>query len=138
MDRGEPARIAAQAAGAVAGLSRERPDQACADVAPCRGVVPITADAPTALPASISRRSNPMNQTLSPERVRADVAELLDCDPAGIAPEENLVDLGLDSVRIMVLVDRWRAAGAAALEFADLAEQPELGHWTELLTGGAA
>lgn len=79
-----------------------------------------------------------MNQTLSPERVRADVAELLNCDPAGIAPEENLVDLGLDSVRIMVLVDRWRAAGAAALEFADLAEQPELGHWTELLTGGAA
>ncbi|MCX4678851.1 phosphopantetheine-binding protein [Streptomyces sp. NBC_01433] len=79
-----------------------------------------------------------MNQTLSPERVRADVAELLDRDPAGIAPEENLVDLGLDSVRIMILVERWRAAGAAALEFPDLAEQPELAHWTALLTGCAA
>lgn len=45
-----------------------------------------------------------MQQTLSPERVRADVAELLDCDPAEIAPDENLVDLGLDSVRIMTLV----------------------------------
>ncbi|MFI5771616.1 phosphopantetheine-binding protein [Streptomyces sp. NPDC051658] len=79
-----------------------------------------------------------MHQTLSPERVRADVAELLDCDPAEIAPDENLVDLGLDSVRIMALVGRWRAAGAVALEFPDLAEQPELAHWTTLLTGNAA
>ncbi|MFD7715022.1 phosphopantetheine-binding protein [Streptomyces sp. NPDC059814] len=79
-----------------------------------------------------------MNQTMSPERVRADVAEMLDCDPAEIAPGENLVDLGLDSMRIMVLVERWRAAGAAALEFPDLAEQPELAHWTTLLTGRAA
>lgn len=50
-----------------------------------------------------------MSQTLSPERIRADIAELLGCDPDGIAPDENLVDLGLDSVRIMVLVERWRA-----------------------------
>ncbi|MEE1748591.1 MULTISPECIES: phosphopantetheine-binding protein [unclassified Streptomyces] len=79
-----------------------------------------------------------MQQTLSPERVRADVAELLDCDPAEIAPDENLVDLGLDSVRIMTLVGRWRAAGAVTLDFPDLAEQPELAHWTALLTGDAA
>ncbi|GHE53326.1 hypothetical protein GCM10018785_23590 [Streptomyces longispororuber] len=79
-----------------------------------------------------------MNQTLSPERIRADVAELLDCDPSEIEPEENLIDLGLDSVRIMTLIERWRAAGAAAVEFPDLAERPELAHWTALLTGGAA
>ncbi|CAM5257714.1 isochorismatase OS=Streptomyces alboniger OX=132473 GN=CP975_14860 PE=4 SV=1 [Streptomyces alboniger] len=76
-----------------------------------------------------------MNQTLSPERIRADVAELLDCDPAELAPDDNLLDHGLDSVRIMMLIERWRAAGAAAVEFPDLAEQPELGHWTALLTG---
>ncbi|WP_326673909.1 phosphopantetheine-binding protein [Streptomyces sp. NBC_01257] len=76
-----------------------------------------------------------MSQTLSPERIRADIAELLGCDPDGIAPDENLVDLGLDSVRIMVLVERWRAAGAATLEFPDLFELPELAHWTALLTG---
>ncbi|WP_369215879.1 phosphopantetheine-binding protein [Streptomyces flavofungini] len=76
-----------------------------------------------------------MDQTLSPERVRADVAELLDCDPADLAPEDNLLDHGLDSVRIMMLIERWRAAGATAVEFPDLAEQPELGHWTALLTG---
>ncbi|MFE4214456.1 phosphopantetheine-binding protein [Streptomyces sp. NPDC056844] len=79
-----------------------------------------------------------MNQTLSAEQIRADVAELIGCDPTEIEPEENLTDLGLDSVRTMVLIDRWRAAGAASLEYADLAEQPELGHWTELLTGRAA
>ncbi|HWU10466.1 MAG TPA: phosphopantetheine-binding protein [Streptomyces sp.] len=79
-----------------------------------------------------------MNQTLTPERVRADVAELLGCDPAEIEPEENLTDLGLDSVRTMVLIERWRAAGAATLEYPDLAEQPELAHWTELLTGRTA
>ncbi|MFJ8923114.1 Aryl carrier domain-containing protein [Streptomyces sp. LamerLS-316] len=79
-----------------------------------------------------------MNQTLSAEQIRADVAELIGCDPTEIEPEENLTDLGLDSVRTMVLIDRWRAAGAASLEYADLAEQPELAHWTELLTGRAA
>ncbi|GGO38180.1 phosphopantetheine-binding protein [Streptomyces lasiicapitis] len=79
-----------------------------------------------------------MSQTLSPERVRADVAELLGCDPAEIAPDDNLFDLGLDSVRIMTLVERWRSGGAADLEFPDLAEQPELAHWTALLTGGTA
>jgi aryl carrier-like protein len=79
-----------------------------------------------------------MTQTLSPERIRADVAELLDCDPAELAPDDNLLDHGLDSVRIMMLIERWRAAGAAAVEFPDLAEQPELGHWTALLTGHGA
>ncbi|MER5553612.1 phosphopantetheine-binding protein [Streptomyces sp. NPDC002793] len=78
-----------------------------------------------------------MNQPLSPERIRADVAELIGCDPAEIAPDDNLTDLGLDSVRTMVLVERWRAAGAATLDFPDLAERPELAHWTELLTGGS-
>lgn len=77
-----------------------------------------------------------MNQTLTPDRVRADVAELLDCEPAAIAPDQDLIDLGLDSMRIMTLVERWRAGGASTLEFPDLAERPELGHWTALLTGG--
>lgn len=79
-----------------------------------------------------------MNQNLSPERLRADVAELLGCSPADLAPGENLADRGLDSMRIMTLVERWRAGGATALEFPDLAERPELAHWTALLTGEAA
>ncbi|MET9108951.1 phosphopantetheine-binding protein [Streptomyces zhihengii] len=79
-----------------------------------------------------------MTTPLTSDRVRADVAELLGCDPGSIAPGDNLLDLGLDSMRIMTLVERWRADGAPALEFPDLAEQPELGRWTELVTGSAA
>ncbi|MFD9959442.1 phosphopantetheine-binding protein [Amycolatopsis sp. NPDC058986] len=72
---------------------------------------------------------------LTADRVRADIAGLLGCDPAEVSPEENLLDRGLDSVRIMSLIERWRAAGATGLEFPDLAERPELGHWTALLAG---
>lgn len=79
-----------------------------------------------------------MNQALSPERVRADVAELLGCAPAELAPGEDLLDRGMDSLRIMTLVERWRAAGAGTLEFPDLAERPELGHWTALVAGEGA
>ncbi|MEU0687575.1 phosphopantetheine-binding protein [Streptomyces uncialis] len=77
-----------------------------------------------------------MSPGLTPEQVRADVAELLGRDPAGIGPEDDLVDSGLDSMRMMTLVERWRAAGAVTLEFPDLAERPELAHWTAILTGG--
>ncbi|GAA1340830.1 phosphopantetheine-binding protein [Saccharothrix algeriensis] len=76
-----------------------------------------------------------MSTTPTAEQIRAEVAELLGCDPAGIDPGADLLDLGLDSMRIMSLVERWRAAGATDLEFADLAERPELGHWTALVTG---
>ncbi|MFI7346048.1 phosphopantetheine-binding protein [Streptomyces sp. NPDC049936] len=74
-----------------------------------------------------------MNQTLSSERILADVAEILGCDTSEIGPDENLFDLGMDSVRLMTLTERWRAAGASGLELPDLAEQPELAHWISLL-----
>ncbi|GAA4994400.1 phosphopantetheine-binding protein [Pseudonocardia tropica] len=74
---------------------------------------------------------------LTPERIRADVAELLDVAPDGIDPDEDLLDRGLDSVRIMTLIERWRAAGAPELEFPDLAEEPVLRRWVELVGEGA-
>ncbi|MBB3661950.1 MULTISPECIES: phosphopantetheine-binding protein [Prauserella salsuginis group] len=71
---------------------------------------------------------------LTAASVRADVADLLGREADDIAAEENLLDAGLDSIRIMSLIERWRAAGADAVEFPDLAERPELGHWIALLT----
>jgi len=71
--------------------------------------------------------------SLTPAQIRADVAALLACDPAELDPDEDLLDRGLDSVRLMSLVEKWREAGATTLEFPDLAEQPELGHWTAIL-----
>ncbi|GAA3462799.1 phosphopantetheine-binding protein [Saccharothrix longispora] len=76
--------------------------------------------------------------TLTADRVRADVADLLGVEPAEVGADADLLDLGLDSMRIMSLVERWRAAGATGLEFADLAEDPRLARWTELVAGASA
>ena len=60
-----------------------------------------------------------MSEQLTFDEVRSDVAELLYEDPSEIAEDENLLDFGLDSVRIMSLVERWRQRGAE-VTFADL------------------
>ncbi|MCG6495849.1 phosphopantetheine-binding protein [Kitasatospora sp. CM 4170] len=66
------------------------------------------------------------------ERIRAEVADLLGEDPADIPLDENLVDWGLDSVRLMALAERWRADGAE-VSFPQLAERPAVEAWAELL-----
>ncbi|MEU8510002.1 phosphopantetheine-binding protein [Kitasatospora sp. NPDC048722] len=66
------------------------------------------------------------------ERIRAEVADLLGEDPAGIPLDEDLADWGLDSVRLMSLAERWRAEGAD-VAFVRLAERPEVGAWAALL-----
>ena len=73
-----------------------------------------------------------MSGKLTLDDVRADVAELLYEDPAEINDEENLLDWGLDSVRIMSLVERWRTKGVE-VTFADLAERPSLAEWWTVL-----
>lgn len=71
--------------------------------------------------------------TLTLERIRNDVAESLGEDPADIPLDENLLDHGLDSVRIMALLGRWRREHEVRAEFADLAEQPAIEAWAPLL-----
>lgn len=73
--------------------------------------------------------------TFSIERLRGDVAEILGEQPNVIDDEDNLVDWGLDSIRLMTLVQRWKDAGAS-VTFAALAERPQLSHWHSLITGG--
>ncbi|GAA4615653.1 phosphopantetheine-binding protein [Saccharopolyspora hordei] len=73
-----------------------------------------------------------MSQKLTLEDVREQVAELLYEDPAELTDEENLMDWGLDSVRIMTLVEKWRRLGVE-ITFADLAERPTLAEWWEVL-----
>ncbi|SER21549.1 phosphopantetheine-binding protein [Actinokineospora terrae] len=72
---------------------------------------------------------------LTADRLRADIAEVLGCAPHEVTPDADLLDLGLDSMRTMALVERWRAAGAPGVEFADLAEEPRLDRWTRLVAG---
>ncbi|BET52308.1 MULTISPECIES: phosphopantetheine-binding protein [Streptomyces] len=73
---------------------------------------------------------------LTVARIRADVADCLGEDPADIPVDESLVDYGLDSVRIMTLLERWRREHAVTAGFADLAERPAISAWAPLL--GAA
>jgi bifunctional isochorismate lyase / aryl carrier protein len=70
---------------------------------------------------------------LTAARVRADVAALLHRSPDEISEGENLCDAGLDSVRLMTLLEGWREAGAE-ITFVVLAERPTLGEWVPLLT----
>ncbi|MFJ2604192.1 phosphopantetheine-binding protein [Streptomyces sp. NPDC091279] len=74
--------------------------------------------------------------TLTVEQIRQDVADCIGEDPADIPVDENLVDHGLDSVRIMTLLERWRREHDTQLSYVDLAEQPVVEAWAVLL--GAA
>ncbi|MGV9271029.1 phosphopantetheine-binding protein [Kitasatospora sp. NPDC003701] len=58
---------------------------------------------------------------LDAESIRADIAELLGEEPDAVGDDDDLRDLGLDSMRLMHLIERWRAQGAR-VEFADLAD----------------
>ncbi|SDZ10035.1 bifunctional isochorismate lyase / aryl carrier protein [Thermoactinomyces sp. DSM 45892] len=61
------------------------------------------------------------------------VAYLLDEPEGTISETENLLDRGLDSIRIMSLVESWRQDGVE-IDFITLAENPTLSHWWELLS----
>ncbi|MFI5910644.1 phosphopantetheine-binding protein [Dactylosporangium sp. NPDC051541] len=68
-------------------------------------------------------------------RMRSDVAEALaevTEEPAAFADSDNLVDLGLDSIRLMSLATRWRAAGFEAA-YLDLAMEPTVAAWARRL-----
>jgi aryl carrier-like protein len=66
------------------------------------------------------------------ERMRADVAEVLYVDAAEVEDDANLLDLGIDSIRLMTLAQRWTEAAGTRVAFADLAMRPELRHWWRL------
>jgi bifunctional isochorismate lyase / aryl carrier protein len=69
--------------------------------------------------------------------LRAQLANLLECTPQEIGTEDNLLELGLDSIRLMSLIESWRHQGVE-VDFADLAEQPTLSQWERLLSEQAA
>ncbi|MFC4054926.1 phosphopantetheine-binding protein [Actinomadura syzygii] len=70
---------------------------------------------------------------LTPERIRADVADVLSVPQDEITDEVQLIDRGLDSIRLMTLIERWRAEGAD-VELAELAERPTVADWVAKLT----
>lgn len=73
-----------------------------------------------------------MSTALTRDRVVSDLSALLDLPADELTEDANLIDLGLDSVRLMSLVERWRSEGVL-VDFVDLASDPELGAWFEVV-----
>jgi aryl carrier-like protein len=85
-------------------------------------------------PTRAPNESNPLAERAGTiEQLRRELAELLEeGDAASIASDESLFDRGLDSIRLMMLVERFQQRGAP-VSFGDLAEQPTLLAWATLL-----
>ncbi|MFB8278771.1 phosphopantetheine-binding protein [Nocardia colli] len=76
-------------------------------------------------------------EPLTYDTVRADIADLLYLEPDELDDTDDLFAAGLDSVRLIGLIERWKSRGAAPA-FVDLAENPTLAAWWALLRPRAA
>ena len=68
-----------------------------------------------------------MSNPLTLERMRADIAAVLHETPDAIADDDNLMDLGVDSLRALNLSLLW--SESVPLEFSELAEHVTLTGW---------
>ena len=62
------------------------------------------------------------------ERMRADVARVLREEPEAIGLDDNLMDWGLDSMRLLDLVVGWNAEGLA-LDVMEIGAETTLNGW---------
>jgi mycobactin phenyloxazoline synthetase len=71
-------------------------------------------------------------ERVSKDEIRVTVAAQLGCPATEIADDANLIQLGLNSIRIMALAGGWRKRGAG-ITFAQLADAPTVEAWHALL-----
>ena len=64
-------------------------------------------------------------------KIITDVAESLGEAPDTLTPDTNLADAGLDSLRLIMLVEKWRAEGVT-VDFQDILTRATLAEWFEL------
>ncbi|MGW5310376.1 non-ribosomal peptide synthetase [Nocardia thailandica] len=69
------------------------------------------------------------------DEIRTLVAEQIGLTAAEVGDDDDLIQLGLDSIRTMKLAGRWRKTGAD-VNFAQLAAAPSVAAWHALLTAG--
>lgn len=105
----------------------------CGKVIPCEEVLALSpVSASDAQSNSLSANPLLTNPLLTYEGLKARLLSHIDEDEGEFDPDENLIDYGLDSVRIMALLTEWRAAGVE-LGFVDLAKLPTLNGWWRLI-----
>ncbi|WKB55527.1 isochorismatase family protein [Eleftheria terrae] len=112
-------------ADAVADFSAERHAMALDYVAQRCGVVCTVDDAVQALAPGGAEAE-------LVEALRRQVAEVLGVPPEEVDTTASLLHQGLDSIRLMTLVERLRAGGHG-VGFVELAEAPTLAQWARLL-----
>ncbi len=66
------------------------------------------------------------------ERIRADIARLIGEAPEDIGLDDNLMDWGLDSMRLLGLVSEWTQAGLQ-LDIFELGEHTTLNGWWSVI-----
>lgn len=82
---------------------------------------------------SFNRFATAMTQErLTLERMRADIARMVHEQPEDIALDDNLMDLGLDSMRVLNLLLAWNETGIG-LDFSEIAEHTTLGGWWDVV-----
>ena len=75
-----------------------------------------------------------MTNDFTIDRMRRDIAGMIYVDPEEIGDDDNLMDLGLDSMRAMNLVLLWQQRNIH-LNFAELATSLTLDHWWKVAAG---
>ncbi|MCI0755858.1 phosphopantetheine-binding protein [Teichococcus vastitatis] len=69
---------------------------------------------------------------LTRDRMRTDIAAMIHEAPEDIGGDDNLIDLGLDSMRAMNLLVQWNEAGLG-LDFSEFAERLTLNAWWAII-----
>lgn len=79
----------------------------------------------------------PGEEWISRDEIKAAIATQLGCPAAEVADHDDLIQLGLNSIRMMAMAGGWRKRGAA-VTFAELAANPTVDSWHALLSGAPA
>lgn len=107
--------------------------QRCGMTVSSQSLIEMLNHSPAAQPVKAEHLSPAPSPGAVTQALRQQLSELLQQPPQTFGLEEDLLNWGLDSIRLMSLVEIWRNRGAE-VSFTDLAERPTIAAWTQLLS----